>query len=390
MNSSLSNCSLSFLIAIVITAAILIGMASEATASVPPEQANATEWPVRDQEGFVQAYKHNNRWVNWWARDRYGAVTFMSRIWMEKDNSNIPDERTLNETLPVKRPFWINNATSINHDGVGHVRATWLGHATVLAEVDGAVVLTDPIFSDRASAVQWAGPKRYRPPACNIDELPPKIDAVVISHDHYDHLDFNSVKTLNQRYGSSLNWFVPKDLGSWFTSNFNISDENVHEMIWWEQKAIPNAKNNVEIACLPSNHWCRRGMFDENRALWSSWAVIGPRKRFWFGGDTAYAECFKQIGQRYGPFDLSAIPIGAYEPQWFMKFVHVNPAEAVQIHQDIRSKKSLGIHWGTFKLTYEHYLEPRSLTKEKLAEKGISERDFQVINIGESVKEQDE
>ena len=177
----------------------------------------------------------------------------------------------LDETLPVRRPYWLRDegeggdgSARKNKSRVGSpgARATWIGHATVLAEVDGAVVLTDPIFSQRASAVQWLGPKRYRQPgttlnswrkllfnkhtvfsfkACDIGELPEKVDAVVISHNHYDHLDYNSVASLSKRYKDKLHWFVPKDMGSWFTGNFQIKEENVHELVWWEEKTLPGS-----------------------------------------------------------------------------------------------------------------------------------------------------
>jgi len=289
--------------------------------------------------------QEGGRWVNWWGRNRHGLWAILTNIWKEKDNSSIPeDQAELDRTLPVRRPYWLQSELQTPADvGTPGVRATWLGHATVLAEVDGAIVLTDPIFSQRASMVQWAGPKRYRPPgsqqrpsiaqieaillaACNVSELPRKLHAVVISHNHYDHLDYNSVQALHARYGDSLQWFVPADMGAWFEDNHGVKAENVHELTWWQEKRLPGHPN-VTLALTPSNHWGRRGPMDENKALWGSWAIMGPKHRFWFGGDTGYSDGFTQIGRRYGPFDLSAIPIGAYEPRWFMKFVHVNPGK---------------------------------------------------------------
>ncbi len=161
--------------------------------------------------------------------------------------------------------------------------------------------------------------------ACKIDDLPDNLNAVVISHNHYDHLDYNSVSALHKRYKDGLHWFVPQDMGSWFTSNFGIAKGNVHELTWWQEANLPGT--DVNFVLTPSNHWGRRGLFDENKALWGSWAVIGPKNRFWFGGDTAYSDVFKQIGKKFGPFNLAAIPIGAFEPRWFMKHVHVNPSK---------------------------------------------------------------
>lgn len=136
----------------------------------------------------------------------------------------------------------------------------------------------------------------------------------------------------------------------------------------------------------PANHWGRRGIFDEYSCLWGSWAVIGPENRFWFGGDTAYSDVFKQIGKKLGPFDISAVPIGAYSPRDILRFVHVNPDEAVSIHTDLQSRRSFGIHWATFKLTYEFYLEPRDRTREVLTERSIPQEDFQVVDIGDTVE----
>ncbi len=174
--------------------------------------------------------------------------------------SSIPSNQTeLDQHLPVKRPYWLRGASSreawgdgdididaganLSSSGAGvvgapGVRATWIGHATVLAEVDGAVVLTDPMFSQRASPSQWFGPRRYRPPACTVEELP-DVDAVVISHTHYDHLDYNSVSALNRRFGRRLHWYVPMDMASWLTGNFGMRSENVHELVWWQEATLP-------------------------------------------------------------------------------------------------------------------------------------------------------
>ena len=167
-------------------------------------------------------------------------------------------------------------------------------------------------------------------------------------------------------------------------------------MVWWQQAELKQDDirvNHTKIVFTPTNHWGRRGVFDENKALWGSWAVIGKNgNKFWFGGDTGYSDVFKQIGKKFGPFQLSAIPIGAYKPRKIMKMFHVNTDEAVQIHNDIQSEKSLGIHWGTFKLTYEFYLEPRTLLgnirleKGKLADNETDALQFYTVPIGETLQ----
>nr|XP_006013704.1 PREDICTED: N-acyl-phosphatidylethanolamine-hydrolyzing phospholipase D [Latimeria chalumnae] len=259
------------------------------------------------------------------------------------------------------------------------MRVTWLGHACVMVEMDELIFLTDPIFSQRASPVQFVGPKRYRGPPCTIAQLP-KIDAVVISHSHYDHLDCNTVISLNERFGSDLRWFVPLGLLDWMQKR---GCENVIELDWWEENCVPG-HDEVTFVFTPSQHWCKRTVADDNKVLWGSWSILGPWNRFFFAGDTGYCTAFEQIGKRYGPFDLAAIPIGAYEPRWFMKFQHVDPEEAVRIHIAVQAKRSVAIHWGTFALANEYYLDPPVKLNEALESYGLKPEDFFVLKHGES------
>jgi len=235
----------------------------------------------------------------------------------------------------------------------GRPQVTWIGHATVLVQYQGINVLTDPIFSARASPFSFMGPKRSAPPALGINQLPP-IDFVLISHDHYDHLDEYTVKTLGDR----TTWVVPLGYKKWFA---DLGVGKVVEFDWWDKRQM----SGVTITATPSQHWTGRGFNDRYRSLWASWSVEIGGFKFWFAGDTGYdARIFKEIGERVGPFDLSLIPVGGYEPRWFMKNMHVNPEEAVLIHNDIRSKYSLGIHWGTFPLTAEPIDEPPQRLRE--------------------------
>ncbi|XP_035170702.1 N-acyl-phosphatidylethanolamine-hydrolyzing phospholipase D isoform X1 [Oxyura jamaicensis] len=298
---------------------------------------------------------------------------------MEKDNSNVPcSKQELDKELPVLKPYFVQNPERVGKTGTG-MRVTWLGHASVMVEMDEIVFLTDPIFSQRASPVQLMGPKRFRGPPCTVDQLP-KIDAVVISHTHYDHLDYNSVKSLNERFGSELRWFVPLGLLDWMQ---RCGCENVIELDWWEENCVPG-HDAVTFVFTPSQHWCKRTVTDDNKVLWGSWSVLGPWNRFFFSGDTGYCVAFEQIGKRFGPFDLAAIPIGAYEPRWFMKHQHVDPEEAVRIHIDVQAKKSVAIHWGTFALANEYYLDPPVKLNEALERYGLKKEDFFVLSHGET------
>ena len=176
--------------------------------------------------------------------------------------------------------------------------------------MDGLNILTDPNFSMYAGPSKWLSMKRYRPPPCSVDALP-KINAVCISHDHYDHLDFNTVKDLNARFEDELHWFVPKGLRKWMIDS---ECQNVTELEWWEEAEFPGS--SVKFIFTPTQHWCRRSVNDQNKVLWGSWTVVGPKHRFFFAGDTGYCRGFKQIGNKFGPFDFAAIPIGAYKPRF--------------------------------------------------------------------------
>jgi N-acyl-phosphatidylethanolamine-hydrolysing phospholipase D len=280
-------------------------------------------------------------------------------------------EQELDKTLPILKPefnFQPNKAS-----------ITWIGHATVLINLDNVTVLTDPIFSYRASFTQLIGPARYRRAAIDVNELP-EIDAVVISHNHYDHLDYGSVEALNARFGDNLYWFVPLKLADWMR---DVGCNNVIELDWWQESCIPT-KPNVKFVFTPAQHSTKRGINDDCKVLWGSWSVIGPTRRFFFAGDTGYCPVFKQIGETYGPFDISAIPIGAYEPRWFMGPQHVDPEQAVQIHKDVKSKFSVGVHWGTFALAHEYYLEPPQKLKTALEDQNLNENEFITISHGET------
>ncbi len=258
------------------------------------------------------------------------------------------------------------------------VSLTWIGHATVLLQLKGKNILTDPHFSKRASPVQWAGPQRVIPPGIPLQELPP-IHMVVISHDHYDSLDEQTIVQLHQREGGRKTLFlVPLGLKSWFEG---LGIKRVIELDWWDN----HTEADLKITAVPVQHWSKRGLLSRNRTLWAGWVIQANDFRFFFSGDTGYAPHFREIGDRLGPFDVSAIPIGAYEPRWFMRHYHITPEEALQIHLDVRSKKSVAIHWGTFILTDEPLDEPPKRLEEAARENGRSEEEFLILKHGETI-----
>ena len=254
---------------------------------------------------------------------------------------------------------------------------TWIGHSTLLIQYKGVNILTDPHLTQRASPISFAGPKRYTPPGLSIDDLP-IIDLILISHNHYDHLDKLTIKTIiKNQPDKPPKIFVPLKLKQWF---LNLGITNITELDWQESIKF----GEWEVHAVPVQHWSARTPFDRNKTLWAGWVLETEGFRFFFAGDTGYSKDFKNLGEKFGQFDLAAIPIGAYEPRWFMKDAHVNPEEAVMIHQDINARYSVGIHWGTFILTDEPVEEPPKRLLVALEKAGISEENFFVMEHGET------
>jgi len=234
---------------------------------------------------------------------------------------------------------------------------TWVGHSTVLVQIGGMNVLTDPVWADRASPVPFAGPRRRLPPALPLPALPP-IDVVVISHDHYDHLDLAAVRQLARRDPATM-WLAPLAVGDHLR---RAGAQHVHEHAWWDERAV----GALSITCVPAQHSSGRGMRDRNRSLWCGWTIATmatPRRAVYFAGDTAYCPVFVEIGARLGPFDVCLLPIGAYEPRWYMRYVHMTPEEAVRAFEElcqgnVAASSFVPIHWGTFRIADEVLDEP--------------------------------
>ena len=263
--------------------------------------------------------------------------------------------------------------------------ATWIGHATMLMQVGGVNLLTDPVFSERASPVGFAGPKRKVPVPLTIAQLP-HIDVVLISHNHYDHLDRDSVQQLNRQAGGAPLFMVPLGVKAWM-ADAGIS--NVRELDWWQQTSVPG----LDIHFVPAQHWSARGLGDRFQTLWGGWMVQSAAIpsgstpfTFFFAGDTGYSQDFADIRQRFPVIDLALLPIGAYEPRWFMQKQHINPVEAVKIHRDLHARQSIAIHWGTFELTDEPLDAPPLALATALHEAGVPAQDFAVLRHGQTLK----
>ena len=251
---------------------------------------------------------------------------------------------------------------------------TWIGHASFLVQVGGLNLLTDPVLSKRTSPVQWAGPGRLAPLGLSFDELP-GIDVVLVSHNHYDHLDEPTVRKLARR--DAPLFVVPLGLRRWFEKR---GIERVVELDWWQSTEF----GALRVHAVPAQHFSGRVAHDRNRSLWCGFVYEIAGQRHYFAGDTGYGPDFADIGAGFSPIDIAMIPIGAYEPRSFMRPVHVDPQEAVCIHQDVGARVSLAMHWGTFRLTLEPLDEPPQRLAAALDMAGIAHSQFRVLAHGET------
>ncbi len=249
---------------------------------------------------------------------------------------------------------------------------TWIGHSTLLVQMNGLNILTDPIWSERCSPVPFAGPKRFVKPGLALEDLP-DIDVVIISHDHYDHLDRPTLKKLGNKPLYLVPCEVGKKLQKWGVRNYI-------ELDWWQSVQ----HNGLEFVCTPAQHFSGRTPTDRNKTLWCSWVVKGEKNNFYFAGDSGYFPGFKEIGRRYGPFDVTAIPIGSYMPRWFMSPIHLDPGEAVQVLQDVKGTVFIPIHWGTFDLADEPLDMPPKELLQKAEERNLPRQNFWILRHGET------
>lgn len=297
-------------------------------------------------------------------KSRASVGYMLHRAWVQVTNKKA-DENSIKQSSV--------SMMQLEHDDFS---VTWLGHATMLIKAGKLWILTDPVFSQYATPTPPLGPKRLIQLPINIDDLP-HIDIVLISHDHYDHLDLQTVRKLAKQENGSPLFLTGLGLKSWFEAN--VADAKVEEMNWWDKIKLGNA----EFVFVPAQHSTGRAFTNKNETLWGGWTVEYASKKFYFAGDTAYeAELFKQISQKVGHIDFAALPIGAYKPRNLMRYEHMNPHEAVQAHLDLKSIKSIAIHWGTFQLGDETSDENRKDFTAAIANQYVE--NFKLIAIGQT------
>ena len=296
----------------------------------------------------------------------YGKLSFfLRRFWGSFFPPEIPSGHILSEDKAIAQLNSLNKENTL----------TWLGHSTFLIRLDGKTILTDPFLSEYASPVTWAGPRRFVPPGISLKKLP-AIDLILVSHNHYDHLDETTVEKLPGKEKTHV--IVPLGLKAFFTQRGYV---NVKELDWGEDTLV----DNMKIISLPAVHFSGRGLGDRNKTLWCSWAIVSSSGKYYFAGDTAYSSTiFRNIAEMYNSFNLAIVPIGAYEPQKMMKPFHTTPEEAIKIGIDDKSRVMVGSHWGTIELSDEPHWDPPRRFVEHAGKLGIPPEQIWVMKIGET------
>ena len=284
----------------------------------------------------------------------------------------------LDQTFPLQEVDW--NAL---REPTCSLQVTWIGHASLLVQMNGYNILTDPVFSSRCAPTQFAGPKRYRPPAFEVDDLKKQqisVDFVLITHNHYDHLDYQSVADLARSFPKAT-FVVPLGLESWLKRSIGRDLKIVQ--LDWDECFSPSP--SIHITAVPMCHWSNRYGWDRDKSLWCGFIIKGEKQTFLFPGDTGWFDGLHEIGKRYGPIDMAALPIGAYQPTELMRASHTNPEEAVEMMNAIQAKQAVPIHWGTFPLTLEPVMEPRERLLSAVEAANLDASSFSPWLIGETV-----
>lgn len=310
----------------------------------------------------------------------FDGSRFVNRTQMEQGLSDLLRFGWQSLTQSKRWPDWVNvDQQLVPQERLWRgISVTYINHSTTLIQIDGLNILTDPIFSSRASPVSFAGPKRAHLPGVSLEDLP-EIDAILISHNHYDHLDETSLLLLNERQTRP-----PKVLAGLGNARLfaQLGLSDFQDMQWNDRVQL----GELVIVFTEARHRSGRGLTDQMKTLWGSFIIQGPSGNVYFAGDTGYDSHFRDAKSQYGDFELAILPIGAYEPRWFMRSVHLNPADAVKAHRDLGAVQSMGIHFGTFQLTLEGINEPVLALERALEKNKISADQFWTLSPGETKK----
>lgn len=277
----------------------------------------------------------------------------LSKMWSAGKDFLFNKHKRAVPTLPL--PIKPVEVTSFDLADKQALRFTRLGHSSLMIQIDGKIILTDPVFSERTSPVQWAGPKRFHPVPLSANDLP-EVEAVIISHNHYDHLDHGSIKTLKEKV---KHFVVPLGIGQALL-DWGVDKDKITELDWWDNIQL----DGIELVATPAQHFSGRGLFDRDETLWASWVIRNKDHSLYFSGDTGYFEGFKEIGEKYGPFDYAFMECGAYNQIW--RDIHMMPEDTMQAFKDVQGKVLIPVHNGTFDLSTHAWFDP-FLQIEKLA-----------------------
>jgi L-ascorbate metabolism protein UlaG (beta-lactamase superfamily) len=315
---------------------------------------------------LIRIQGQKQRFLNPTGTEPKGAIDLMKWVFLEKK---------------AQWPRWIENSckATLKENLQGKdLNCVMVNHATLLLQLPEGNLLTDPVFSKRTSPFQWAGPARHRAPGLGLNQLPP-IHTVLLSHNHYDHMDLNSLRSLWKKHDPV---FLMPLMNSHFLKEAGIQSDKIHELNWWQDFKFDSG---FRVVLTPAQHWSSRGPRDRNQALWGGFWIENSHRKIFFAGDTGYADHFHQIQKKLGSPALSLMPIGAYEPRWFMRDQHMNPEDAVQAHLDLQSELSLGIHWGTWQLTNEGFEDPLQALQLAKSKFSLLDSSFRPLSNGESL-----
>jgi N-acyl-phosphatidylethanolamine-hydrolysing phospholipase D len=292
-------------------------------------------------------------------------LTFFIRRLLDRQPS-LPEDLVMSREDALKSYHQFQNENTL----------TWLGHATFLMKLNGTIILTDPFLTDYASPISGLGPKRFSPPGFSISDLP-QINIIVVSHDHFDHLDVRTISALPNK--ADIHVVVPLRLGAFFKS---LGFKLIHELEWHESWIY----KDINIRALPAYHYSKRNLLTRNTRLWASYAITWQAKKIYFSGDTAYGSIFLDMGRDYGPFDYALLSIGAYDPPELMLTGHVSPELAVRIGQELRAKTLVAMHWGTIILSDEYPFEPPKRFLNAAISANYQNKTIWILKIGETRK----